>query len=77
MELPDWVLIPRSLVIAKEEDAVVQDRSACGAAKLVLVEGRPGQSGTIGEEVVGVKNIVAHKFKDCTVELIGSGLEGC
>ena len=34
--------LPLSLVIAKEEDAVVQDGTADGTAKLVLVKRRSG-----------------------------------
>ena len=61
--------VSEALVIGEEESLVLADRSAERPAELVLFQ--RFRSG--GEIVGGVKNIVAQKFPERSVESVGTG----
>ena len=61
--------LPEAVVVGKKEGAVLDDRTADGPAELVLLERRLGLPGTIGEEVVRIKAVVAQ-------EAVGHAVEG-
>src|SRR5580704_2302768 len=64
--------MPGSLVGTKIKQLALNDVSADGSAKLVLLQGRPRDSVSIEEKIVGVEDVVAKKFKQCAMELVAS-----
>ena len=70
LRLPD----PRPLVIGKEEQLVLDHRTAECGAELVLLE-RHDRRGGIVEIVLGVERRVAQEFVDTAVKLVAAGLQ--
>src|SRR5262249_54336937 len=62
--------VARALVSAKEEELLLADRPAKGAAELVALESIVGRR----EEIACVQRAVAEEFEDVSVELVGSRL---
>ena len=67
------VNLPQGLVIAEEEELVLQDGSAQSATKLLSVEGQRGATEVVG---IGVDMPVASEQEARTVNLVGSRLDG-
>src|SRR6266404_7448328 len=67
------VHLPSPLVGTKNEEFVLDNRSAEAAAKLVLFHYRAGLMLLIEEEIVRVKFVVAQELKCRTMQLIASG----
>src|SRR5262249_31836231 len=64
-----------SLVAAKQEKLVADERTAGGSAELILAESREAAAGDVIEKIVGVENVVAEKFEYGAVEIVGAGFE--
>ncbi len=65
--------MPRSLVRTKEEQPILPDGPAEGAAELVLLQGRFGPSVCILEKRIGVENVVADELPSIAVKVVLTG----
>src|SRR5579872_2142922 len=60
------------IIVQEKESTVLYDRASPGSAELVLLEWWSGAGQ--GEKILGIKYIVAHKFVEASVRMIGPGL---
>lgn len=65
-----------AFVVEEEEGFVALDGAAEGASEDIAAEGIAPGSRAVGEETVGIEFVVAEKFEDVAVELVGTALEG-
>src|SRR5262245_18754800 len=63
---------PQALVGKKEEQLVLDDRSAQDSAEVILVYSAPLHAGAIEEPVVGVQNGIAKVVEHVAMEGVGS-----
>ena len=66
-------ILAEAFVVAEDEGVVAADRAACGSAELIALEWR---SGALVEEAWSIERVVAEKFVDGAVEIVGAGLRG-
>src|SRR5437016_1691771 len=64
---------PASLVVSKDEQFIVLDRRAHGAAETVLNEYGPGYTGAIAEKIVGIEIGVAQIVEEVAVIFVSAG----
>ena len=69
----DTSLPPKALIVQKKESAVLHNRAAQRASKLVQMQARFGERCLV-KEVAGVEHIVAEEFIHRSMQLVGARL---
>src|SRR5260370_33233528 len=69
----DLLMGPASLIVSKDEQFIVLDRRAHGAAETVLNEYGPGYTGAIAEKIVGIEIGVAQIVEEVAVIFVRAG----
>ena len=67
--------LPGALIVAEDEEAILDNRAARGPAKLVLSVYRPWRADIVVLPRVGIQVAVLEDFPDTTVELVGPGFK--
>src|SRR5207247_10609776 len=67
--------LPRALIAAEKERAIVDDRTARRAAELVIAQRWFGQAAALGEEIVGLETFVAKELETRAVDGVRAGLD--
>ena len=68
--------MPVAFEVREEEELILHQRTAQGAAILILGEGGAGHGGAIVEEGVGVQRAIAQELVERAVQRVGAGPGG-